>query len=45
VSNHIGKLPNSELCVGDGQQMMLHYDNSTSKEINELKKYWETQKK
>jgi hypothetical protein len=28
------------------EEMMLHYDNSTSKEAaNELKKYWETQKK
>jgi hypothetical protein len=41
VSNHIGKLPNSELVSVGGwstEEMMLHYDNSTSKEaINEKK--------
>jgi hypothetical protein len=32
-------------CGWSTEEMMLHYDNSTSKEAaNELKKYWETQK-
>ncbi|PKH68150.1 integrase [Flavobacterium sp. ALD4] len=45
VTNHIGKIPNSELCKLGGwatEDMMLHYVKSTSRQsANELKKYWD----
>jgi integrase len=49
ATNHIGKIPNTDICKLGGwstEDMMLHYVKTTSKEsANELRKYWETQKK
>ena len=49
ATNHLGKISNAELCKLGGwatEEMLMHYDKSTSKEAaNELKKYWEEQEK